>query len=97
MTWSKLEVEVSSIGKKLESREVALQVVLNLVPQMICVKDADGKYIIANKQMAAQYGMSPSELEGKNQLDVAQSAAEAKAKAMLAVSSGRPAGHRGWL
>ena len=39
MTWSKLEVEVSSIGKKLESREVALQVVLNLVPQMICAKD----------------------------------------------------------
>jgi PAS domain S-box-containing protein len=75
--------EVSSIGKKLESRERALEVVLNLVPQMICAKDADGKYIIANKKMAALYGLSPSELEGKNQLDVAQSAAEAKA--MLAV------------
>jgi PAS domain S-box-containing protein len=74
-----LEGKVSSIGKQLESRERAMEVVMNLVPQMICSKDAEGKYIIANKKMAALYGMSPSELEGKNQLDVAKSAAEARA------------------
>jgi hypothetical protein len=63
-----LEREVSSISSQLASRERALEVVLNLAPQMTCAKEASRKYIIA-----------PSELEGKNQLDMAQSGAGAKA------------------
>jgi hypothetical protein len=63
-----LEREVSSISSQLASRERALEVVLNLAPQMTCAKEANRKYIIA-----------PSELEGKNQLDMAQSGAGAKA------------------
>jgi PAS domain S-box-containing protein len=70
--------DLESVQQRLESRERAMEVVLNLVPQALCAKDSAGKYLLANKKMAALYGMAPAELEGKNQLEVAKSAAEAR-------------------
>ncbi len=52
-----------------ESRNL-LENVLDVAPLLLFVKDADGKFLLANSSMASLYGLSVQALIGKNQRDL---------------------------
>jgi PAS domain S-box-containing protein len=46
-----------------------LRQIIDLVPSYIFAKDADGKFILANKALAEVFGLSPDEIQGKDDSD----------------------------
>jgi|GEM_PF-6168312 len=48
-----------------KQRELLINV-MDMVPHIICAKDEEGVFLLANKATAQQYGVHPSELVGKN-------------------------------
>jgi PAS domain S-box-containing protein len=59
-------IEVAHEEKRQELRQI-----IDLVPHYIIAKDEDGNIILTNKKFADSFGMTPKELVGKNQLDIA--------------------------
>ncbi|CAI49419.1 receiver/sensor box histidine kinase [Natronomonas pharaonis DSM 2160] len=54
----------------LKTAREELRQVIDLVPDLVFVKNRDGEYLLANEATADAYGMSPDELEGKKESDV---------------------------
>jgi PAS domain S-box-containing protein len=46
-----------------------LRQIIDLVPSYIFAKDVDGKFLLANKALAEVFGLSPDEIQGKNDSD----------------------------
>ena len=47
-----------------------LRRIMDIVPSMIFVKNAEGRYLMANQAIAERYGMTVNELVGRRQQDV---------------------------
>ncbi|MCB2173789.1 PAS domain-containing protein [bacterium] len=59
--------DISSIKKtqiELKNREILLDSIVNVSPNLVFVKDRTGRYLIANEALAAMYGMQPDEMIG---------------------------------
>ena len=55
---------------ELSKREQQLNQIINLVPHLIYVSDADGKILLANETASSYFGMSISEFEGTNLVEL---------------------------
>ncbi|MGC8492736.1 MAG: PAS domain S-box protein [Syntrophobacteraceae bacterium] len=53
-----------------ERNEATLRQIIDLVPHMIFVKDREGKFLLANRAVAARYSTTVEAITGKNQADV---------------------------
>ena len=53
-----------------------LREIIDLVPDLIFVKNYAGEYLLANETTASMYGMTPSEVEGAHEEDVIPSVGE---------------------
>ena len=51
--------------QELKKREVLLDQIVNISPNLVFVKDAAGRYLLANHASAAMYGRSPKEMIGR--------------------------------
>lgn len=56
--------------KAAKETQEGLRKVIDLVPDLLFVKNRKGEYILANKATADAYGLSPDEIEGKNESEV---------------------------
>ncbi len=56
-----------------------LRKVIDLIPDLLFVKNGEGEYILANKATADAYGLSPDEIEGKTETEVLPNPDEAVA------------------
>jgi PAS domain S-box-containing protein len=56
--------------KSLEQAREELRRIIDLVPDLIFVKNRDGEYLLANERTAELYGLTPEEVEGKKESDV---------------------------
>ena len=54
----------------LKSTREELRTVIDLVPDLVFVKDREGEYLLANEATAAAYGLSPEEVEGRSEGDI---------------------------
>ena len=64
--------------RALRESEARLRQVINLVPHFIFAKDAEGRFLLANRAMASAYGASVDKLIGRRDADFARSAEEAR-------------------
>jgi PAS domain S-box-containing protein len=60
----------------LRENEEFLRLVIDTTPAHIFVKDRNGKFLLVNKTAAAAHGITPEEMIGKNELELAGSSAE---------------------
>ena len=58
--------------KKLRDSEKFLKLIIDTDPNLIFVKDKNGKYVLANKSMAELLGISPDSIIGKTDKEIAQ-------------------------
>ena len=58
--------------KKLRNSEKFLKLIIDTDPNLIFVKDENGKYVLANKSMAKLLGISPDSIIGKTDKEIAQ-------------------------
>jgi len=56
--------EKEKIQLELRRQKDFLRLIIDSTPNMIFVKDAEGKYLLANESLAKLYNKSPSEMEG---------------------------------
>ncbi|MCP5041990.1 MAG: PAS domain S-box protein [bacterium] len=56
--------------ERLQTSKQRLRTIIDAVPSMIFVKNAEGRFLAANKAVAEAYGMQPRELVGKRFTDV---------------------------
>jgi PAS domain S-box-containing protein len=61
----------------LKQSEFMLRKVIDLIPHSIFAKDRNGRFILANKTMAKNYGLSVKKLLGKTEHDVSRNRKEA--------------------
>ncbi|WP_167608662.1 PAS domain-containing sensor histidine kinase [Maribellus sediminis] len=61
---------IDKLKQELEDRSNLLLNIINEIPEKIFLKDENGKFIIANTPVAANYGMKPEELIGKSDFDL---------------------------
>ncbi len=64
--------------ERLEKSRQRLRTIIDAVPSMIFVKNAEGRFLAANEAGARAYGMRPQELVGKLQADVVSDPEEAR-------------------
>ena len=62
----------------LRESEARLRQVINLVPHFIFAKDAEGRFLLANRAVASAYGTSVEKLIGHTDADFARSEGEAR-------------------
>ncbi|MCD4729397.1 MAG: PAS domain S-box protein, partial [Bacteroidales bacterium] len=62
----------------LRESEFRLRQIIDAVPQMIFVKDSEGKFLLANKATAEAYGLRVDEINGINQSDIHKNDEELK-------------------
>jgi len=60
---------IDNLQKELDYRFHLLSNIINEIPEKIFLKDSDGKFLLANTRVAANYGLSPEELVGKSDFD----------------------------
>ena len=88
-----LKHQLEEAEHEAEHEKDKVNLVLDLVPHMICSKDLTGKYLLANTAMAASYGLQPKQLVGRLQGDLAKNKEEAEnmmaADRMVAKKGGR--------
>jgi diguanylate cyclase (GGDEF)-like protein/PAS domain S-box-containing protein len=58
--------------KQLSKREQQLNQIINLVPHLIYVADADGNILLANETASNYFGMSVAEFEGSNVVELSK-------------------------
>jgi PAS domain S-box-containing protein len=56
--------------QELERSREELRKIIDLVPDLIFAKNREGKYLLANEKTAETYGLSPEEVEGKQESEV---------------------------
>ncbi len=56
--------------ESVERAREELRQVIDLVPDLIFVKDADGAYLLANEATADAYGLTPAETEGRSEREI---------------------------
>ena len=56
--------EKENIQKELQRQKDFLRLIIDSTPNMIFVKDQEGKYLLANESVARFYNVKPSEMEG---------------------------------
>ena len=54
----------------LEATREELREIIDLVPDLVFVKDRDGEYLLANEATAEAYGKTPEEVEGRSEADI---------------------------
>ncbi|PHQ40530.1 PAS domain-containing sensor histidine kinase [Halorubrum persicum] len=54
----------------LESTRQELRQIIDLVPDLVFVKNREGEYLLANEATAAAYGKTPAEVEGQSEADI---------------------------
>jgi len=70
--------EVTQVKRTLEERANQLDLVINLVPHMICAKNKEGKYVLSNDLFARTMGLTADTIVGRNQLDISENKQEAQ-------------------
>ncbi len=70
--------EQKQYERKLKNAQENLRDVIDLVPDIIALKDKDGRYILANQATAETYGTTIEELEGTFEKSVNPSAEDAE-------------------
>ena len=60
------------MGKKLRNSEKFLKLIIDTDPNIIFVKDTNGKYVLANKSMAELLGISQESIIGKTDKEISQ-------------------------
>jgi PAS domain S-box-containing protein len=63
----------------LESTREELRQIIDLVPDLVFVKNREGEYLLANEATAAAYGKTPAEVEGKTEGEIIPNADDSKA------------------
>jgi len=54
----------------LESTREELRQIIDLVPDLVFVKNREGEYLLANEATAGAYGKTPAEVEGKSEAEI---------------------------
>ena len=54
----------------LEATREELREIIDLVPDLVFVKNRDGEYLLANEATAEAYGKTPEEVEGRSEADI---------------------------
>jgi len=62
--WIGRELSRRAARQEAETNERYLREIIDALPQQVFVKNADGKYLLANSAAADIYGITPAELEG---------------------------------
>ncbi|MDR3553429.1 MAG: PAS domain S-box protein [Syntrophobacteraceae bacterium] len=62
--------ERKNAERMLENNEATLRQIIDLVPHMIFVRDREGKYLLVNQAVAAQYNTTVEAITGKNHADL---------------------------
>ena len=77
----------------LESTREELRQIIDLVPDLVFVKNREGEYLLANEATATAYGMTPEEVEGKSEADIIPSVEDSEAfrqDDLDVIESGKP-------
>ena len=70
---SKLQETIASLQASQEDsrrNERMLRTIIDIVPSLIFVKSADGRFILVNRAVADRYGMTAEEIKGKRHRDI---------------------------
>ena len=71
-----LEERVTERTEELQSQKDFLRKVVDTTPQLVFIKDWDGRFVLANRALAEVYGTTVSKLEGKSDADFNPNTAE---------------------
>ncbi|WP_080506157.1 PAS domain-containing protein [Halorubrum sp. BV1] len=77
----------------LESTREELRQIIDLVPDLVFVKNREGEYLLANEATATAYGKTPEEVEGKSEADIIPSVEDSEAfrqDDLDVIESGKP-------
>ena len=77
----------------LESTREELRKVIDLVPDLVFVKNREGEYLLANEATATAYGKTPEEVEGKTEGEIipdADDSAKFRQDDLEVIESGEP-------
>ena len=77
----------------LEQTREELRQIIDLVPDLLFVKDEDGVYVLANETTADAYGLEPAAVEGKTEPEIipdADESADFRADDRRVIESGEP-------
>jgi len=77
----------------LESTREELRQIIDLVPDLVFVKNREGEYLLANEATAAAYGKTPEEVEGNSEADIIPSVEDSEAfrqDDLDVIESGKP-------
>jgi len=77
----------------LESTREELRQIIDLVPDLVFVKNRDGEYLLANKATAEAYGKAPEAVEGRTEADIipdVKDSAEFRQDDLEVIESGEP-------
>lgn len=87
------ELSQRRVKDKLNLNEEGVRQLIDLDPHFIFAKDAEGRYILANKAMAEEYHITVEELLGKTDADLSvapEIAARFRAEDLDVIRSGKP-------
>ena len=77
----------------LESTREELRKIIDLVPDLVFVKNRDGEYLLANEATAEAYGKTPEEVEGRTEGEIipdVDDSAEFRQDDLAVIESGEP-------
>ncbi len=77
----------------LKATREELRKIIDLVPDLVFVKDRDGEYLLANEATAEAYGKTPAEVEGKSESEIipdADDSAAFRQDDLAVIDSGEP-------
>ncbi|QKY16267.1 PAS domain S-box protein [Halorubrum sp. CBA1229] len=77
----------------LESTREELRKIIDLVPDLVFVKNRDGEYLLANEATAEAYGKTPEEVEGRSEADIIpdiEDSSEFRQDDLEVIESGEP-------
>ncbi|MCE4565285.1 PAS domain S-box protein [Maribellus sp. CM-23] len=83
---------IDNLKKELEDRSQLLINIINEIPEKIFLKDRNGKFLLANNNTAAGYGLTTSQIIGKSDADLysPEKAAEKLSRINEILNSGHP-------
>ena len=61
---------IDGLKQEVENRFNLLLNIINEIPEKIFLKDSKGKFLLANSNAAASYGLTPTQIIGKSDTDV---------------------------
>jgi len=83
---------IDGLKQEVENRFNLLLNIINEIPEKIFLKDSKGKFLLANSNAAASYGLTPTQIIGKSDTDVypPEKAAEKLNRIKEILKSGNP-------